>query len=176
MIQDFTQHGLLFTQDAFRDFFKERAQIERDYAQRLDQLCKRFGSERQRQRAAQLLWVPESKPQNTQFTCWQKLLEVTEELAHTHSQWADLIHQQQVEKLKVLVTRQEEARKKHAAFAQKLLEERNKSYADKDKAKMFYDQQCDTVEAAKNRYERAPDDRSQEKASPSSIYPPRLTF
>lgn len=189
MCLDFTAGGLQFGADFAREFLRERAQIERDYAARLEQLCKRFGSERQRQRAHLLLLSGSGsgssslgsaeKPNGgnnengpTLLRAWLSLLDGTEEWAHTRHQWAEHVQQQLAERLKTTHQRQEEARRRHQQHALKLAEERQRAYADKDKAKQLYDQQCDTVEAAKNRYERAPatDDKSQEKAS--APYPP----
>ncbi len=48
-------------------------------------------------------------------------------------------------------------------FAQKVLDERNVSYVEKDRTKEKYDQACDAVEAAKVKLDKAPDEKSQER-------------
>lgn len=54
-----------------------------------------------------------------------------------------------VESLRGAATRKEESRRKHAAFYQKLKSERDKTYAEKDKAKQLYDDACAEIENIK---------------------------
>lgn len=51
-----------------------------------------------------------------------------------------------VDSLRGTAVRKEESRKKHAAFYQKLKSERDRTYAEKDKAKQLYDDACAEIE------------------------------
>lgn len=67
------------------------------------------------------------------------------------------------EKLKLIAAKKDDARKKHVAFSSRLIAERDRVYGEKDKAKTKYDAACEAVEVAKNKHNRAPDEKTADK-------------
>ncbi|RKO83648.1 hypothetical protein BDK51DRAFT_34690 [Blyttiomyces helicus] len=94
---------------------------------------------------------------------WASILHETENAAKARSALSESLANDIAEKLKTLALRKDEARKKHILFSQRLLSERDKITSEKDKAKLKYDEACDAVEAAKNKHNRAPDDKTADK-------------
>lgn len=63
-----------------------------------------------------------------------------------------------VDSLRGTAARKEESRKKHAAFYHKLKSERDRSYAEKDKAKQLYDDACAEIESIKAKISKSSGD------------------
>ncbi|KAJ3332582.1 hypothetical protein HDU76_013759 [Blyttiomyces sp. JEL0837] len=100
---------------------------------------------------------------NTVDQAWTSILQDTVNRSKAHSTLADALSTNVCEQLKQLTMAKELARKKHLQFAQKLVTERERVYAEKERAKRIYDDACDIVEADKTRHDRAVDDKTQEK-------------
>ncbi|KAI8333777.1 hypothetical protein EDC96DRAFT_451084 [Choanephora cucurbitarum] len=119
----------------FRNFVKDRSAIEREYAQKLESLCKKYkpnkkspGSDTQQQTDD---WDWEDKSNTTSAT-WCQLINQISLAAKTRFQFVDELNAQVVESLRGAVVRKEDSRKK--------------SYAEKDKAKQLYDDACIEIE------------------------------
>ncbi|KAF9155061.1 hypothetical protein BG015_011199 [Linnemannia schmuckeri] len=163
-------NGISFLNE-FRDFCKERANIERDYAHRIEALVRKYQHKKEKKNAhtTQNGGVPASPlepdfdPTLNDGTAWTSILNDTEALSRDRQQFSENLISKVYDPLKVLATKKDEARKKHVQFAQKLLAEREKSAQERDKAKAKYDASCEEVENSKQKQERAYDEKNQEK-------------
>lgn len=168
VINNYTHNGIVFVNE-LRDFMKEMASLKKEYAHRMDQLAKRYLKQKEKLGAS--LLGSESSPASSTTTVdygsvyrvWDSLLTQSEKIANIYSTLSESITTDIADPLKSVALKQDEARKKHLNFAQKLMEERNKAYTDKDKSKEKYEQSCDQVEAARIKYEKAPDEKNQER-------------
>ncbi|KAF9136636.1 hypothetical protein BGX30_010981 [Mortierella sp. GBA39] len=167
-------NGISFLNE-FRDFCKERANIERDYAHRIEALVRKYQHKKEKKTAltTQNGGVPASplepdfdpalNDETTSSRAWTSILNDTEALLRDRQQFSENLISKVYDPLKVLATKKDEARKKHVQFAQKLLAEREKSAQERDKAKAKYDASCEEVENSKQKQERAYDEKNQEK-------------
>ncbi|KAG0270477.1 hypothetical protein BGZ95_001680 [Linnemannia exigua] len=167
-------NGISFLNE-FRDFCKERANIERDYAHRIEALVRKYQHKKEKKVTLnpQNGGVPASPLEpdfdpalsegTTTSRAWTSILSDTEALSRDRQQFSENLITRVYDPLKVLATKKDEARKKHVQFAQKLLAEREKSAQERDKAKAKYDTSCEEVENSKSKQERAYDEKNQEK-------------
>ncbi|KAF9405191.1 hypothetical protein BGZ94_003713 [Podila epigama] len=166
-------NGISFLNE-FRDFCKERANIERDYAHRIEGLVRKYQLKKEKKsNATPTTGVPPSPLEpdydpalsdgSTTSRAWTSILNDTEALSRDRHLFSEALISKVYDPLKVLATKKDDARKKHIQFAQKLLSERDKSAQERDKAKARYDASCDEVESSKQKQERAYDERNQER-------------
>ncbi|KND00988.1 hypothetical protein, variant [Spizellomyces punctatus DAOM BR117] len=194
-VDQHVSEGIHFVSEV-REFMRERAELEADFARRLEALAKKYAHrkdklERDREKRASLIStaIPSNpgSPTKDRFAAgnenkemasrdevstrvvsttqkaWAEILHETEVLAKAHMTLHDALHADIADKLKALATKKEEARKKHIAFSMRLLAERDRLVTEKDKAKAKYDAASEAVEVAKNKHNRAPDDKTAEK-------------
>ncbi|KAF9112165.1 SCF ubiquitin ligase complex subunit cdc4 [Mortierella sp. AM989] len=165
-------NGIAFLNE-FRDFCKERANIERDYAHRIEALVRKYQLKKEKKNAFNQGGPPISPIEpdfdlaiadgTTTSRAWRSILNETEALSKDRNQFSEALISRVYDPLKVPATKKDDARKKHIQFAQKLLSERDKSAQERDKAKSKYDASCEEVESSKQKQERAYDERNQEK-------------
>lgn len=98
-------------------------------------------------------------------TTWTTQLTTLEGRAKEHDNYANDLITKVAEPMKVLGTRFEEVRKKHAEYADKLEKERDSSYAELRKTKGKYDAVCQEVESKRKKSESSFD-----KAKAQSAY------
>lgn len=98
-------------------------------------------------------------------TTWTTQLTTLESRAKEHDNYANDLITKVAEPMKVLGTRFEEVRKKHAEYADKLEKERDSSYAELRKTKGKYDAVCQEVESKRKKSESSFD-----KAKAQSAY------
>ncbi|CAG8725377.1 5701_t:CDS:2, partial [Ambispora leptoticha] len=177
-VNQFVQGGIQFIND-IRDFIKERAQIEKDYAHKLETLAKKYASRKDKKSIA--LSVGENALSSNQtetgasfetstiIKAWGCLLEEIENIAKDRSSFAELLSTTVIEKIKGVISKKEESRKKHMIFAQKLISDRDKIYAEKQKAKTRYDESCIEAQNSLQKQERALDEKTLEKLKKQSL-------
>ncbi|KAJ3289766.1 hypothetical protein HDU79_003814 [Rhizoclosmatium sp. JEL0117] len=159
---------LAFVHDV-KDFVKERADLERDFARKLDALAKKHLIKNEKRTlfskgsSGDKLEDPTGSLQNSVEKAWNSVIEATECRSKAHLAHAEALVDVVCEKLKSLIAKKDDARKKHMGFSQKMMNERDGVYAEKDKAKKKYDDACEAVESIKAKYDRASDDKSREK-------------
>ncbi|KAF9583613.1 hypothetical protein BGW38_009039 [Lunasporangiospora selenospora] len=169
-------NGISFLNE-FRDFCKERANIERDYAHRTEALVRKYQSKREKKSAQTQnnngsLASPlepdfDLGDGSSTYRAWSAILNDTEALCKDRFAFSEALITKVYDPLKVLGTKKDDARKRHIQFAQRLLAERDKSSLELDKAKQRYDTSCEEVESSKQKQERAYDERNQEKLKKS---------
>ncbi|KAI8621789.1 hypothetical protein BC830DRAFT_72783 [Chytriomyces sp. MP71] len=170
---------------------RDRADIEREYSKKLDSLGKKYTLKFEKRSSSSLSSNSYSRPTGSSATptistghnitlnddaessystqttsvsaAWKCIIDATEQRAKAHLLHSDSITSEICDKIKLIIGKKDNARKKHMLFSQKLASERDATYADKDKCKKNYDDACESVEAAKVRYDRATDDKSREK-------------
>ncbi|KAJ3302678.1 hypothetical protein HDV03_004798, partial [Kappamyces sp. JEL0829] len=159
-----TASCLLFTLKV-KDFLKDRAELEKDYAKRLEGLVRKHSKGKTGKAGED----PDSDDKvlveewASTKEAWDRILNDTSEESRLHLHFADLLNDGIIEKLKALSARKEESRKKHLAFCSEFKLECEKADKELAKCKLDYDAACDAVDAAKGRFERATDDRQKEK-------------
>lgn len=145
----------------FRNFIKERSSIEREYAQKLDNLSRKYKTHNKKignatdQQQEDWDWDDTS---STTASAWSQLLNQTTLVAKSRLRLVDDLNNVVVDSLRGTAARKEESRKKHAAFYQKLKSERDKTYAEKDKAKQLYDEACTEIENIKAKINKSSGD------------------
>lgn len=86
------------------------------------------------------------------------MLNQTTLVAKSRLRLVDDLNNVVVDSLRGAAARKEESRKKHAAFYQKLKSERDRTYAEKDKAKQLYDEACAEIENIKAKINKSSGD------------------
>ncbi|CAG8570991.1 20343_t:CDS:10 [Rhizophagus irregularis] len=168
-VNQFVQSGIHFLND-FRDFIKERAQIEKEYAQKIEALVKKYSSKKDKKALA--MTVGDFPKENdtevdvessTFLKAWSVILEETDNIAKERAKFSETLSTNVMEKVKTVATRKEEIRKKHMEFAQKLVTDRDKIYSERKKVKTRYDECCVEVQSSQQRLDRSTDDKVLEK-------------
>ncbi|CAG8633452.1 10160_t:CDS:10 [Dentiscutata erythropus] len=145
-ISQFIQSGIQFLNE-FRDFVKERAQIEKEYASKIDALAKKYSTKKDKKAVSMSVAI----------------LEETENIAKVRFKFSESLSTVVMERVKTVAVKKEEIRKKHMMFAQKLKSDRDKIYNETQKAKEHYYECCVEAQSSKQKQERAPDERLLEK-------------
>ncbi|KAJ3325437.1 hypothetical protein HDV06_004296 [Boothiomyces sp. JEL0866] len=144
-----------------RDFIRERAELERDFSRKLDYLAKKHSLKKKNdqpfiKRYSKLI-------ASSMKDCWEKIVSDTNNHSRLHAQLADILNQSVADKLKALSTQTEESRKKQLLFANKLANEFESVNQKVEKSRDSYMLACDQVELAREKFERATDEKSIDK-------------
>ncbi|KAI7829549.1 hypothetical protein BC939DRAFT_509470, partial [Gamsiella multidivaricata] len=144
--------GIAFLNE-FRDFCKERANIERDYAHRIETLVRKYQHKKEKKLNQSGMPASPIEPDfdpsisdgTTASRAWTSILNDTEAMSRDRQLFSEALISKVHDPLKVLAAKKDEARKK------------------RDKAKSKYDASCEEVESSKQKQERAYDEKNQEK-------------
>ncbi|KAI7852598.1 hypothetical protein BDC45DRAFT_607176 [Circinella umbellata] len=150
-IVDYISDGIQQLQQ-FRNFVRDRSQIEKDYAQKLENLAKKYSPSSKNAEVnmnEDADWT--STDSSTANAAWFSIVDQTHRISKCHYQLVDELNIDIIEVLKSTAARKEDARKKHVAFYQKLKAERDKTYAEKDKAKTAYHDACVEIQNVRNK-------------------------
>lgn len=139
-------------------FYHQRAEIEREYATKLKNLC----SELFKKKAAKSTQVlvgdhPVVTPgslESALLVMWTEVLTQTETIAKHHSQFLGELSTQVAGKLGVLQSSTEAIHQRLVQFHQALLDDRERTYTDVSKSKSHYDRLCEAMESARARLEK----------------------
>ncbi|OAD69929.1 hypothetical protein PHYBLDRAFT_171952 [Phycomyces blakesleeanus NRRL 1555(-)] len=157
-----------------RNFARDRSHIEREYAQKLESLAKKY-KQNSRSRSNDLA-TNDNDWNDSPSTClatWNTLIAQTEQVSKARFQLVDDINNKVIESIKAIISRKEDARKKASSrllgsiaksfpilFAQRRLKsDREKSYTEKDKAKQAYDDSCAEIEIIKAKIDKGTGDQ-----------------
>ncbi|KAI9229416.1 MAG: hypothetical protein DHS80DRAFT_29848 [Piptocephalis tieghemiana] len=158
-----------------QEMVKERAQLEKEYASRLEALARKYVTIRHK-RAASLVvsagaiksldqsTLSNSISQSTLLQAYDAYLEEMGIMAQNRHEYAGLLVSEAGDRLHALALRKEEARKRHMQFAAKLLQDRTKNAADTKKARLKWMEACEAAETSRLKMERRTDERSYAKA------------
>ncbi|RIA98362.1 hypothetical protein C1645_731713 [Glomus cerebriforme] len=177
-VNQFVQSGIQFLHD-FRDFIKERAQIEKEYAQKIETLVKKYSNKKDKKALAMTVGDVSTFPKendaednvesSTFLKAWSIILEETENIAKERAKFSETLSTNVMEKVKTVAAKKEEIRKKHMEFAQKLVADRDKVYAERKKVKARYDECCMEVQNSQQKLDRSSDDKVLEKLKNQKI-------
>lgn len=181
--------GVQFISD-FREFVKERAVLEREYSNKLEGLVKKYqqkkafglstlaptgeplvpGHGRSNSEVSSLVGNVQSgdslgfeADQSTLISALTSLLDQTEKIANERAVFSDYLLSDICDPLKLLSQKTDDSRKKNLVFFKKMTEERDKYYAEKDKAKTRYDESCLEVQTSRSKQEKTIDAKVMEK-------------
>ncbi|CAO3624271.1 unnamed protein product [Cunninghamella blakesleeana] len=158
-IVDYISDGI-HSLNQFRNFVRDMSHLERDYAQKLENIAKKYKTAAKKQ--VDSVGVEDSEWNDSTSTtsfAWFSILDQTEQLAKTRYHLVEDLNNCIIEPAKAAAQRKEDAKKKHVAFYQKLKAERDKTYADKDKAKQIYDDSCSEIENIQLKLNRTTGDK-----------------
>ncbi|KAI5296125.1 hypothetical protein KEM52_005535 [Ascosphaera acerosa] len=147
--------------DEVQSFYRERSIIEKEYAQKIIQLCRRY-HERKAKKSSSLSVgdTPTMTPGSLEaasLTTWITQLTAVEAAAQERDKYANDLVKHVADPFRWYALRYDELRKAHADYAAKLEKERDASYADLRKTKGKYDAVCQEVENKRKKAEAAYD-------------------
>ncbi|KAH9890020.1 hypothetical protein C8Q73DRAFT_706343 [Cubamyces lactineus] len=155
-----------------RDLHKERAALEREYAAKLQLLAKKAADKKAKKMSALVLgneptkaWDDSTLHKSTLDKAYTQLISAMTDASQDHVNLADALNDQVIEPLKATERKHEESKKKEMQYYQKLLSDRDRVYSDRMKSKQKYDEECQEVEAYRQKQERSADDRHAERAA-----------
>ncbi|TCD63247.1 hypothetical protein EIP91_005803 [Steccherinum ochraceum] len=158
--------------DDIRGHFTERVALEREYATKLQLLIKKISDKKSRKMSALVLgteptkaWDDNTVRQSTIDQAYSQFITSMTDTAMDHLTLADSLSMQVADELKATSKRHEDTKKKQVQYFQKVLAERDRTYADRIKYKQKYDEQCTEVELYRQKQERSADDRHAERAA-----------
>lgn len=143
--------------EEIQQFYRERSAIEKEYAQKLNALAKKY-YEKKAKRSASLSvgdnpTVTPGSLESASMTTWGVQLSTLEGRASEHEQLGNKMISSLADPLRNLGERYEQLRKQHADYAAKLEKERDGSYGDLRKMKGKYDSVCQEVENRRKKTE-----------------------
>ncbi|KAL9710925.1 Protein BZZ1 [Leucoagaricus gongylophorus] len=109
-------------------------------------------------------WDSSTLKHSTLDNAYDALINSISDVAQDHLGIANAISSQIIEVLRTLEKRNDEAKKKELQFFHKILTERDRIYAERQKSKQIYDADCEEVEALRQKQTRAQDDKHQNRA------------
>lgn len=150
-------------------FLAERAALERDYAAKLQTLVRKYREKKTKKEqdisVGPTPTIEWKHAQSTLATHITDLYSTHDATAADHTNLATTLDQLS-DSLSTSTRAREELRKKHAAYASKLLSDREKTYSDKDRAKAKYDELCHELDSQRQKREKAASgDRHADRAS-----------
>ena len=143
--------------DEIQQFYRERSVIEKEYAQKLSALAKKY-YEKKAKRSSSLSvgdnpTVTPGSLESASMTTWGVQLSTLEGRAAEHERLGNQMISALADPLKNLGQRYEDLRKQHSDYAAKLEKERDGSYGDLRKMKGKYDSVCQEVENKRKKTE-----------------------
>ncbi|KAI1794856.1 hypothetical protein LXA43DRAFT_994584 [Ganoderma leucocontextum] len=154
------------------DLHTQRAALEREYATKLQLLVRKAAEKKAKKMPALVVGNEPTKPwdentvkQSTLNKAYTHLLSAISDIAQEHINLADSLTTQIIEPLRATERKHEDAKKNEMQFYQKLLQDRDRAYADRIKSKQKYDDECSEVDAYRQKQERSADDRHAERAA-----------
>ncbi|KAF5330266.1 hypothetical protein D9758_014458 [Tetrapyrgos nigripes] len=155
-----------------RELFKDRAALEREYAMKLQALTKKASEKKAKTKSVLVLgndptkaWNESTLKQSTLNAAYDSILNSMVTSAQDHLNVADVLTTQVVEILKILEKKNEDVQKKEMQYYQKLISDRERTYADRIKSKQKYDEECGELEVNRQKQGRAHDDRHADRAA-----------
>ncbi|KAI6250136.1 hypothetical protein HI914_01135 [Erysiphe necator] len=141
--------------DDIQQFYRERSTIEKEYSAKLNALARKYHEKKAKKSSSLSVGdTPVMTPgslENASLITWTKQLNTIESRAAEHERYAIELVTELADPLKVLGTRYEELRKRHADHASKLESERDAAFNDLRKVKSKYDTSCQELESKRKK-------------------------
>ena len=145
--------------DDIQQFYRERSAIEKEYAQKLSALAKKYFEKKSKKSSSLSVGdnptVTPGSLESASMTTWGVQLSTLEGRAAEHDKFSAQLMSSLAEPLKNLAARYEDLRKQHAEYAAKLEKERDGCFADLKKTKGKYDGVCQEVENRRKKIDSA---------------------
>ncbi|KAF6744502.1 hypothetical protein DFP72DRAFT_1094692 [Ephemerocybe angulata] len=155
-----------------REIYAARVALEREYAGKLQALARKAADKKAKMEHAIAVGTDPSKSWDagtlkacTLNAAYDEIIASVTGAAEDHGSIADAVNAQVVEVLRVVERRSDEVKKKEMAFFNKLLADRDQAYANHQKSKQKYDDDCIEVESFRQKQSRANDDKHAERAA-----------
>lgn len=143
--------------DEIQAFYRERSTIEKEYASKLNALCKKYYDRKSKKVSPLSVGdTPTLTPgslESASLTTWTTQLNTVESHAAERDKFATDLVAQLADPLKQAAAQYEGIRKCHVDFHEKLEKERDAAYGDLKKAKGKYDGACQEVESRRKKME-----------------------
>ncbi|KAK3672455.1 Protein BZZ1 [Recurvomyces mirabilis] len=145
--------------DDVQQFYRERSGIEKEYAQKLNALAKKYFEKKAKKSSSLSVGdnpsVTPGSLECASMTTWTVQLTTLEQRAAEHERFSTLLVNSLAVPLQTLAQRYEDLRKQHAEYAAKLEKERDGVYGDLKKTKGKYDSVCQDVENKRKKIENS---------------------
>lgn len=155
-VNSWVGNGIIWLDD-IQQFYRERSVIEKEYSAKLAALAKKYFEKKARKSSSLSVGdTPTMTPgslESASLTTWTTQLTTVESRAAEHDRFGSELISHLADPLKVIATRYEELRKRHADFADKLEKERDTTYGDLRKMKGKYDSACQELENKRKKAE-----------------------
>ncbi|KAL5482501.1 BZZ1 [Sanghuangporus weigelae] len=175
-----------------REIYKERSALEKEYSTKLAVLAKKAADRKAKRMASLVLgddpsvaWGEDTIRSSTLDKAYGQLVNSLDSTAQDHSALSDSLITQVADETKILEKKHEDMKTKQYEFYQKLLSERDKVYADRQKVrqssklrswnsiltyffrqmKQKYDEECLEVESYRRKQDRSTDDKHASRAA-----------
>lgn len=143
--------------DDIQQFYRERSTIEKEYSAKLNALARKHHEKKAKKSSGLSVGdTPVMTPgslENASLMTWTKQLNTVESRAAEHERYSTELITQLADPLKILGTRYEDLRKRHADHAVKLEAERDAAFNDLRKIKTKYDSSCQELENKRKKVE-----------------------
>ncbi|KAK9493245.1 hypothetical protein V1508DRAFT_385418 [Lipomyces doorenjongii] len=140
-------------------FYRERAALEKEHSMKLLTLTKKYFDKKAKKSINLSVGDnPQVTPgslESASLVTWTDILTQTENMANEKDRLSNELSLQVADQLRGLQNRYEEFRKKHVAFNEKLIEERDEAYSELKKSKQAYDASCQVVENSRTKVEKS---------------------
>ncbi|OLL23196.1 Protein BZZ1 [Neolecta irregularis DAH-3] len=156
-VDDYLANGIKWL-DEVQQFYRERSAIEKEYAHKLGALSKRYFDKKGKKSATLSVGddpkITAGSLESSSMSTWSQILNETQNLANERMQLSEELIIQVADQLKVASTKEDDLRKKHVVFVEKLFEDRDKVYSEVKKAKTKYDEYCQSVESSRQKADK----------------------
>ncbi|KAH8114438.1 hypothetical protein DFH11DRAFT_1688953 [Phellopilus nigrolimitatus] len=151
-----------------REIYKDRAALEKEYAGKLSVLAKKAADKKAKRMSSLVVgddpstaWGEDTLRRSTLDKAYGQLISSLDSTAQDHSSLSDDLISQVADAAKSLEKKHEDMKNKQFQFYQKLLSDRDKIYADRQK----YDEECLEIESYRRKQDRSQDDKHASRAA-----------
>ncbi|KAK9479830.1 hypothetical protein V1514DRAFT_327490 [Lipomyces japonicus] len=153
-------NGIRWLED-IQAFYRERALAEKEYSMKLLSITKKYFDKKAKKSISLSVGdTPQVTPgslESASLVTWTEILTQTENIANERDRLSDELTLQVADQLRGLQNRYEDFRKRHVAFDDQLIEERDEVYSELKKSKQTYDASCQVVENSRQKVEKSYD-------------------
>ncbi|TQS38720.1 hypothetical protein Golomagni_00769 [Golovinomyces magnicellulatus] len=143
--------------DDVQQFYRDRSAIEKEYSAKLSALAKRYHEKKSKKSSTLSVGdTPSMTPgslESATLVTWTKQLNTVESLAVEHDKFGTELINELADPLRILGSRFEDLRKRHAEHSNKLESEMDSAYNDLRKVRSKYDSSCQEVETKRKKTE-----------------------
>ncbi|KZP33431.1 hypothetical protein FIBSPDRAFT_810692 [Athelia psychrophila] len=147
-----------------RDLYRERVNLDREYALKLQALARKASEKKAKLTAPLVLgneptkiWDENALRKSTLDNAYAQIIASMTLAAQDHVTLADALTSQVTEVLRVIGSKSEETKRKQMVYYQKLLSDRDRTYSERTKTKGKYDEECIEVEAYRSKQSHSSD-------------------